>query len=343
MWLNLDASLSKENCQKARDKLIHVVEDIHHCNGAECNLTTLVPCSVCSSIKMLQLEVKFKKCVFCSKCFSLYDAELAPEECGYQACLTSQPCGTDLFLSLRILQEAPDKVFAKDLKVPSPQWTLGKIFPQNKPRLRVPKLVFIAQSLVDWIKWFLNIPQMEEMIHKWKDKFVSQPPESIVDVAQGSLWQTIFPKEPRGHQASMGVIALKCLNLPPRLHYQPTFTYLSRISPGPNQPNRFTISNILGPLVNQLLEFNQGIMIHTPKSPKGRKVIVKLSALIGDVVATHKVAGFMSHSENSFCSWYDITSNQKKELKLGRCQSGQDVHNTSFAYHELASHTKREK
>ncbi|MBW0565848.1 hypothetical protein O181_105563 [Austropuccinia psidii MF-1] len=96
-------------------------------------------------------------------------------------------------------------------------------------------------------------------------------------------------------------------------------------------------------LVNELLEFKKGIMICTPKYPKGRKVMVKLAALIDDVVATHKVAGFMSHSANSFCTWCDITINQKKELKLGRCQSGQDVCNTSFAYHELESHTKKEK
>ncbi|MBW0504000.1 hypothetical protein O181_043715 [Austropuccinia psidii MF-1] len=121
MWLNLDAGLSKENFQKARDRLIHVVEAIHHRNGAECNLTNLVPCDVHSIIKMLQLDVKFEKYVCCSKCFSLYDAELEPEECGYQASLTSQPCGTDLFCSLRILPEAENKVFAKDLKVPSPQ------------------------------------------------------------------------------------------------------------------------------------------------------------------------------------------------------------------------------
>ncbi|MBW0473573.1 hypothetical protein O181_013288 [Austropuccinia psidii MF-1] len=141
----------------------------------------------------------------------------------------------------------------------------------------------------------------------------------------------------------MGVIALNCINLPPCLCYQPTFTYLSGIIPGPNQPNIFTISNILGPLLNELLEFNRGIMIRTPKYPKGPKVIVKLAALIGDVVASHKVAGFMSHSANSFCTWCDSKINQKKELKLGRCRSGRDVCNTSFAYHKLESHTQKEK
>ncbi|MBW0473572.1 hypothetical protein O181_013287 [Austropuccinia psidii MF-1] len=146
---------------------------------------------------MLQLDVNFEKYVCCSECFSLYDAELAPEECRYQASLTSQPCGTDFFCSLRILTEAQDKVSAKDLKVPSPKWTLGEIFPQNKPRPRVPKSVLIAQSLVDWIKCFLNIPGMEEIIHSWKDKLESQPPEQIVDVAQGSMWHNVSKRTKR--------------------------------------------------------------------------------------------------------------------------------------------------
>ncbi|MBW0559839.1 hypothetical protein O181_099554 [Austropuccinia psidii MF-1] len=194
MWLNLDAGLSKENSQKARDKLIQIVESINHHNGVEGKIKNLVPCNVHSIIKMLHLDLKFEKYICCSKCFSLYDAELELEECGYYASLTSQPCKTDLFDSLRILPEAQDKVFAKYFKVPSPQWTIGQIFPQNKPCPRVPKLVFIAQSLVDWIKWFLNILGMEEVINKWKEKLESQPPEPMVDVAQESMWQTSFQK-----------------------------------------------------------------------------------------------------------------------------------------------------
>ncbi|MBW0514568.1 hypothetical protein O181_054283 [Austropuccinia psidii MF-1] len=176
----------------------------------------------------------------------------------------------------------------------------------------------------------------------------------------------MFPKEPRGNslilelslfigwfnplqnklsgrQTSMGVIALNCLNLPPHLRYQPNFTYLYGIIPGPNQPNIFKISSILGPLFNELLESNRGITICTPKYPQECKVIVKLAASIGDVFATHKVEGFMSHSANRFCTWFDIKINQKQELKLGRCQYGRDVCHTSFDYCQLESCTKKEK
>ncbi|MBW0507243.1 hypothetical protein O181_046958 [Austropuccinia psidii MF-1] len=71
-------------------------------------------------------------------------------------------------------------------------------------------------------------------------------------------------------------------------------------------------SNILGPLVNELLEFNRVITICTPKYPQGCQVIVKLVALIRDVVATHQVTGSMSHSANRFCNWCDIKINQKQ-------------------------------
>ncbi|KNZ47407.1 hypothetical protein VP01_6415g1 [Puccinia sorghi] len=64
-----------------------------------------------------------------------------------------------------------------------------------------------------------------------------------------------------------------------------------------------TISHILAPLVDELLLLNTGIFIKTPQLPNGRKLSIHLGALIGDIVATHKIAGFASHSARFFCSW----------------------------------------
>ncbi|MBW0560295.1 hypothetical protein O181_100010 [Austropuccinia psidii MF-1] len=102
-------------------------------------------------------------------------------------------------------------------------------------------------------------------------------------------------------------------------------------------------NNVLVPLVDELLEFSKGVTICTPKYPEGRKVLVKLTALIGDLVATHKVAGFMSHSAKSFCNWCEIKSDEKEKLQLGRPRRGREVCNISHQYHELESQAKRER
>ncbi|MBW0582175.1 hypothetical protein O181_121890 [Austropuccinia psidii MF-1] len=290
-------------------------------------------------------SVAFEQYVCCSNCFSLYDAELAPEECGYQVSLATQPCGADLFHPHRIIQRDQIDIFKKVLKPQRPRWVHGQILLCHTPRPRIPKSTFITQSLTDWLKWFLNVLDVEEIIETWQHQLEFQPQEPILNVAQGPMWSMLFPKETIHHrwhlgfslfidwynplqnklaggQVSMGLIALNCLNLPPQLGYQTKYTFLSGIIPRPKQPNTVTINNILKPLVNELLELSRGITICTPKYPRGCKVVVKLASLIGDVVATHKAGGFMSHSAKRFCNWCEIESSGQRDLKLGRQRHG---------------------
>lgn len=115
----------------------------------------------------------------------------------------------------------------------------------------------------------------------------------------------------------MGIISLTCLNLHPSIRYKPCFTYLAGIVPSPNQPNMITISHVLRPLVDSLLELENGVLIHTNQFPFGRQVQVRLLALIGDIVATHKVGGFTSHSGEFFCSWCKAQKSELQNLEVG--------------------------
>ncbi|MBW0522864.1 hypothetical protein O181_062579 [Austropuccinia psidii MF-1] len=269
MCLHLECGLSQQNSQKACESIPHDIRTI---------------------VKKLQLNVSFEQYICCSECYSLYDSELAPDECSYKSSPSSQPCGTNLFHSYWTLPDPQAKVFLKDFKAPSRKWSYGQILPNNKPCPRIPKSKFVTQSLTEWIKWFFNIPGIEETIENWKEKIETQPLELIFDVAQGAMWKTIFPNELNnnsltlgfslfvnwfnpmqnklsGRQVSMGVIALNCLNLPPRLCHQAKYTFLAGIILGPNQPRMFTINKLLVPLVNELVEFNKGLTICTPNFP----------------------------------------------------------------------------
>ncbi|KNZ45318.1 hypothetical protein VP01_8266g1, partial [Puccinia sorghi] len=87
----------------------------------------------------------------------------------------------------------------------------------------------------------------------------------------------------------------------------------------PPDTNIVTISNIPQPLVENLLELNNGIIIQTHQFSKGQKVSIKLAVLIGNVVATWKIGGFLSHSGKYFClqHWCRLkngaTWNQKRQ------------------------------
>ncbi|MBW0549946.1 hypothetical protein O181_089661, partial [Austropuccinia psidii MF-1] len=334
LWLHLVCGLSKEKCHKARDMIIYAI----HLVSSKCNsdhqLTLGVPHDLQTIVKRFKIESSFERFVCCQQCYSLYDIEVAPDECHYRPTSQSSPCGTNLFRQSKF-KSLPSIQFTSNqsAKRSFPK-QCGQIRLSGQPRLRVPYANFISQSLSTWVKWFLNVPGIEEELNEWASSISSQRTSSIIDVSQGKVWRKIFgnsstqldlelgfslfidwfnPQGNRisGKQTSMGLIALNCLNLPPRLRFKHCYTCLAGIIPAPRQPNMLTMNNVLKPIVDELRELNQGIRIITPKYPHSRKVSIRVVSLIGDVVATHKVSGFMSHSAKKFCSWCDIKSDER--------------------------------
>ncbi|MBW0554409.1 hypothetical protein O181_094124 [Austropuccinia psidii MF-1] len=104
-----------------------------------------------------------------------------------------------------------------------------------------------------------------------------------------------------------------------------------------------TINNVLTPLIDQFLKLNQGITVCTPRYPNDRKLLVKLVTLVGDIVATHKVAGFMSHSATKLCSWCEIKASERQELQAGRLRNGQNVLAVSSRWKTLESKASQKK
>jgi hypothetical protein len=51
----------------------------------------------------------------------------------------------------------------------------------------------------------------------------------------------------------------------------------------------------MAPLIDQLLRLDNGVKISTHSFPQGRTVSIHLGLLVGDVVATHKIAGHAAH------------------------------------------------
>jgi hypothetical protein len=54
------------------------------------------------------------------------------------------------------------------------------------------------------------------------------------------------------------------------------------------------------------------------KFSEGQHVTARLGALLGDVVATHKVAGFASHLATKPCSWCHVIHIKLAEMEIGQ-------------------------
>ncbi|MBW0477427.1 hypothetical protein O181_017142 [Austropuccinia psidii MF-1] len=105
------------------------------------------------------------------------------------------------------------------------------------------------------------------------------------------------------------------------MQYKPQYTYLAGIIPAPNQPSMVTMNNFLKPLVKKIIELNKTIRIQTYQEPEGENVRVKLKALLVDIIATHKVAGFTSHSGHKFCSWCEVIKADIAKMEIRKPQN----------------------
>ncbi|MBW0578952.1 hypothetical protein O181_118667 [Austropuccinia psidii MF-1] len=298
--------------------------------GLEYNLEENLPREVHTIIKQLKLEVPFKQYVCCRKCYLLCDIELSPEEGQYMPTIKSTPCGTKLFLPFKLHPLPSIDLTLKSPRDFTPPWLLGQICLSRQPQLCNPQSKFISQPIKSWLKWFLNVPGIKDEIEKWASKISNNDIEHLSDVSQGEVWKRSSSKimqkhtlelwfslfvdwfNPRGKKISGKQVSHK-------------YTCLAGIIPSPNQPNMVTISNVLNPLAEDLLQLNEGVKVATLKYTAGRPVIVKVAALIGDIVANHKVLGFMSHSEHHSFSWCEVKHNERTKLQLGPPCKGMTV------------------
>jgi hypothetical protein len=112
-----------------------------------------------------------------------------------------------------------------------------------------------------------------------------------------------FGNKQAGKKNSIGIMSLVCLNLPPESRYKPENMFLS-VVPGPHEPPLNELNHYLTPLVDDLLDFwNPGVWFsRTHNYPDGRLVRAALIALVSDLPAARKTAGFASHRHTYFCA-----------------------------------------
>ncbi|CAA7270442.1 unnamed protein product [Cyclocybe aegerita] len=112
-----------------------------------------------------------------------------------------------------------------------------------------------------------------------------------------------YTNKQAGKKCSIGVISLVCLNLPPSMRYKPENMFLAGVIPGLKEPPLTALNHYLTPLIDELLTFwESGVHISkTFNYPDGRLIRCALIALICDLPAARKTAGFAASSHEHFC------------------------------------------
>ncbi|KAG0142567.1 hypothetical protein CROQUDRAFT_681475 [Cronartium quercuum f. sp. fusiforme G11] len=266
-------------------------------------------------------------------CFHLYSTPHAPSNCTFKEVKGAKMCDKPLFYSKSNYHGISDKGAHHLLDLTKLLVTVD-----------VPRSTYMTQDIFSWLMWFLNKKETECNIKSWTTSVCQKLPSVVEDVQQSPTWKSLkwLPKhsenEPpplhlalnifidwfnpagnkqAGKKHSMGLIAFNCLNLPPSTQHLFLNYCIAGIMPGIHEPSVTTINHVLAPIIDQLLVLNKGFRVSTHQYPGGRVVQVKLLGLVGDIVATHKVAGYTSHSTTSFCSYCVCTVKERPVLQLG--------------------------
>ncbi|MBW0539643.1 hypothetical protein O181_079358, partial [Austropuccinia psidii MF-1] len=336
-WLHLVCGLSRQRCGH---ELIYLFQ--------------LIEIYIRTTLKILKLVPQLQRHVCCPRCYCVYDMDLAPFECGYKEFSQSSPCGEALLVP-QAINSLPG--FTKESQ--------QNLKNSKRSKHQKPFSTYTTQSFSDWLTWF--IPQAEASIDDWK-KQVQSESNLVSDYQKSPAWKQRYPLSQKsnssamllsfslfadwfnplmnklaGKKVSLGILALNCFNLPPTTQWKFKNTFMYSLIPAPNQPNPITINNILRPFVDELIELQSGINIPTPKFPKGRNIIVKLGCLIGDLVATHKVAGYASHSATFFCTWCECTQAGIGNLEASRLCVSRIVKDYSRAFKDARNQTEADR
>ncbi|KNZ56862.1 hypothetical protein VP01_22g1 [Puccinia sorghi] len=133
-WLYLFCGISQAKCREALEYVIYLIKKCRHL-PPDVEMETKIPRDVRIITKHLKFEPEIELHVCCRKCYSLYDIETSPFQCGYKA--------------------TPQSPQRNQLSHPTN-----------------PTCTFVTQDFLDWIKWFLSLPEVETSINEFSQENV---------------------------------------------------------------------------------------------------------------------------------------------------------------------------
>lgn len=367
VWLHLSCGVSHENCGTARDFILTIVQAAQRLPVAPLP-AKLFAKDIRTNIKELQLTPDLKKTVVCPTCFHLYPSKDVPSNCTYKEVKGVKVCDEPLFITKTNYHGISDKgaCHLQPYRLDSTKLLVN---------VEVPRTTYVTQEIESWLTWFLNKKDVEKDIEDWAllvCEKTQKAPSVIEDIQQTKAWSSlqwpsVAPSIPdtspdlnlafnlfidwfnplgnkqAGKSHSMGLMAINCLNLPPNSRNRLKNCCIAGITPGTHESSVTTTNHLLSPIIDQLLTLSDSVNIRTKKHPEGRLVRVKLLGLIGDVVATHKVAGYASHSATRFCSWCTCEVSERHQMRCGRAREDLMVREQAKAWEAAKTISQKDK
>lgn len=297
-----------------------------------------IPTTVRGVTSHIALDPVTKAFVCCPRCYHLYelgdDDQLPsyPEHCSHRATADSDVCGRRLRKRLGSAESwAPTREY---LTHSFRHWLAHLYTRPGMDRLlgRDPRSMSLNDGVLRDI-WDGEVLRDFEGPVKGKHFLDGDGEDRLVfGINQDGF--NPFGNRTAGKMVSVGPIYLVCFNLPPDLRYRPENVFLAGVIPGPGEPSKEQMNELLQPLVSDLLtSWKDGFSYdRTPSSPNGRRVRCALVPIIADLPAARRLAGIGSYSSNHWCSECEQT-----------LQDRNNVDSSSFTPRDRKTHIEHAK
>lgn len=186
----------------------------------------------------------------------------------------------------------------------------------GKPFL-YPKQVYCVRKLTDSLQVLINKLDFMENCGRWRSRSTQLPENVLGDCFEGRVWKEFqyvdgepflaIPNnfglmlnvdwfQPTKHGSnSIGVIYMVVMNLPREERFKTENLIVVGIIPGPKEP-KLHINSFLQPLVDDLIDLWDGVLLNTNKCGTREMFRAALLALSSDIPATRKCGGFVGHT-----------------------------------------------
>jgi tnp2 family transposase len=194
--------------------------------------------------------------------------------------------------------------------------------PVTNGHIRKPKMIYPLPSLKKQIITMYRRPGFESLLRKWANR--DSEVDLFTDIYDGEIWKT-FPSntddsEPQrfftpntadshlgiminldwfqpfdSASYSTGAIYGVICNLPREVRFKKENMLILALLPGPNEVKLHKINHYLAPIVDELLEFWNGIDLPlTEDHPEGKKIRLAVICCANDIPAARKLCGHIS-------------------------------------------------
>ena len=217
--------------------------------------------------------------------------------------------------------------------------------PVNNGYIWRPKMVYPLPCLKTQVSTMYQRPGFEELLNKWASR--DHENSLMSDIYDGEIWKT-FPSDTDNlHQSqfftaetadshlglminldwfqpfdsasySTGAIYGVICNLPRDVRFKKENMLTLGLLPGPKEVKLHRINHYLAPIVDELLEFWDGVYLPaTDKYPAGRRVRMAVICCSNDIPAARKLCGHISALVGCHRCYKRASSEEGQKLNFG--------------------------